>query len=161
MLEGVTIMTWAFIISFLLAVFKIAVTCIPSDGVDWIINKFSLHQKLDSKDVTVTFKGTYLEETEKARFTADFNEAMFLEKYFIFPGNEELFLNPETDVIPFVINVVKGNKNVKIFVFSYEDRVDVVKQIKKKVVSYSLRSENLQNISLSPKVSNAGIILRN
>ena len=147
-------MTLALIISFLLAVLKIAVTCIPSDGVDWILNKFSLHQKLSIENVTVTYKDKQLNEAEKAKLTEYFNEAMFLKKYFIFPGNEELFLYPESGVTPLVINEVKGKKNIMIYVYSYNDRIDVVKQSKKKVIAYSLRSDNLQQMNQSHKVLN-------
>ncbi|PLT32794.1 YfmQ family protein [Bacillus sp. V5-8f] len=119
----------------------------PSAVVAWILSKFALHPKLNSKDVTITFNGKQLEEEQKVRFTDYFNEATFLQKYYIFPGNEKLFLHPETNVIPFVINVKRSNNDVNIFVYSYDDHVDVVKQSKKKVVSYSLRSDALQKTS--------------
>ncbi len=40
-------------------------------------------------------------------------------------------------------NVVK--KDFTFYIYSHEEHVDVVKQYKKKVVAYSLRSKNLQN----------------
>ncbi|MGE8000431.1 YfmQ family protein [Lysinibacillus sp. NPDC093190] len=121
----------------------------PSIAVAWGVSKFELHKKLDAKDVTVTFNGTNLEEEEKNRFTDYFNKASFLKKYYIFPGNEKLFLQPETNVTPFVINVKRGKKeDVNFFVFSYDNHVDVVKKCKEKVVSYSISSEYLQNFSI-------------
>ena len=39
-------------------------------------------------------------------------------------------------------NVVK---DFTFYIYSHEEHVDVVKQYKKKVVAYSLRSKNLQN----------------
>ncbi|RFU60454.1 YfmQ family protein [Peribacillus glennii] len=144
-------MTWIVAIS-------IAIGCIikfsmnpPSAVVAWISSKFALHAQLNSKDITVSYNGTHLEEEEKIRFTDYFNEAIFLKKYYIFPGNEKLFLHPETNVIPYVIKVKGRKKDVDIFVYSYDDHVDVVKQCKKKVVSYSLRSDYLQTITISTK----------
>ncbi|KMY51602.1 YfmQ family protein [Peribacillus loiseleuriae] len=123
----------------------------PSAMVGWVIGKFELHPKLESKEVTVTFNGKHLTEEEKVRFTDYFNEANFLKKYYIFPGNEKLFLHPETNVTPFVINLKRGKKDVNFFVYSYDDHVDVVKQYKKKVVSYSLSSDYLQKVTMSTK----------
>jgi len=108
----------------------------PSIAVAWGVSKFELHKKLVSKDVSVTFNGKDLEEEDKNRFTDYFNKASFLKKHYIFPGNEKLFLQPETNVTPFVMNVKKGKKDVNFFVFSYDNHVDVVKKYKKKDVSY-------------------------
>ena len=121
----------------------------PSAVVGWITSKFALHPKLDSKDITVTFNGKHLEEEEKIRFTDYFNEALFLERYNIFQGYEKLFLHSETNVTPFVINVKSRKKEMNFFVYSYDDHVDVVKQRKKKVDSYSLSSEYLQKFTIS------------
>lgn len=137
----------AFIVSFLLAAIKIILTCMPSDLVDWILSKFALHPTLESKDVKVTYNGKHLEPEEKIKFTDSFNEATFLKKYYIFPGNEPLFLNPETDVSPIVIDMKRGKKTITLSVFCYADHVDVVKQYKNKVVAYSLRSDFLQTLS--------------
>nr|WP_263326289.1 YfmQ family protein [Neobacillus sp. Marseille-Q6967] len=143
-------MTWT-VITLAIGIIIKFVMSPPSAVVEWVISRFALHPKLNSKDVTVTFNGKLLEEEEKITFTNYFNEATFLKKYYIFPGNEKLFLFPETNVTPFVINVKKGKKDVKIFVYSYDDHVDVVKQCKKKVVSYSLGSDNLQKFTISTK----------
>lgn len=121
----------------------------PSAAVAWVLSKFELHKKLDSKDVTVTFNGKDLEEEDKIIFIDYFNKAIFLKKYYIFPGNEKLFLQPETNVLPFVINVKRGNQDVNFFIFNYDNHVDVVKKYKEKVISYSLSSEYLQNYTIS------------
>ncbi|MGE7692641.1 YfmQ family protein [Lysinibacillus sp. NPDC094177] len=126
----------------------------PSIAVAWGVSKFELHKKLDSKDVTVTFNGNNLEEEEKNRFTDYFNEASFLKKHYIFPGNEKLFLQPETNVTPFVITVKRGKKDVNFFVFSYDNHVDVVKKCKEKIISYSLSSEYLQKFTISTTNAN-------
>jgi len=120
----------------------------PSIAVAWVVNKFELHKELDSKDVTVTFNGKNLEDGEKIRFIDFFNKAIFLKKYYIFPGNEVLFLRPETNVTPFVITLKSGKKDVDFFIFPYDNHVDVVKKRKEKVISYSLSSENLQRFTI-------------
>ncbi|MDI2588699.1 YfmQ family protein [Psychrobacillus sp. NEAU-3TGS] len=125
----------------------------PSAVVGWVVSKFELHPKLDSKDVTVTFNGKELEEIEKNIFTDYFNEALFLERKQIFPGNEENFLNPETDVIPFVINVKSKNKEMNFFIYSDEDQFDVIKQWKKKVAYYTLSSESLKKFAISNSIN--------
>ncbi|MFJ6208465.1 YfmQ family protein [Lysinibacillus sp. NPDC092081] len=126
----------------------------PSAAVAWGLSKIELHKKLDAKDVTVTFNGKNLDEEEKNRFTDNFNKASFLKKYYIFPGNEKLFLQPETNVTPYVINVKRGKKDVNFFVFSYDNHVDVVKKCKEKVISYSISSEYLQKFTISTTTAN-------
>ncbi|WP_432702711.1 YfmQ family protein [Lysinibacillus sphaericus] len=121
----------------------------PSIVVGWTVSKFELHKKLDAKDVTVTYNGKKLEEEEKSRFTNYFNEASFLKKHYIFPGNEKLFLEPESNVTPFVINLKKGKKDIHFFVFNYDNHVDIVKKYKENIVSYSVSSDCLQNFSTS------------
>ena len=143
-------MTWVWAIAIVFFILKLLMSP-PSVLVAWVLSKFELHPKLDSKDVTVTFNGKHLEEEEKNRFTEYFNEANFLKKHYIFPGNEKSFLSPETNITPFVINVKKGKKDVNFFVYSSDNNVDVVKQYKEKVASYSLNSDNLQKFTLSTK----------
>ncbi|MDM5349777.1 YfmQ family protein [Lysinibacillus sphaericus] len=120
----------------------------PSIAVAWLVNKFELHKELDSKEVTISFKGKNLEEREKIRFIDFFNKAIFLKKYYIFPGNEKLFLQPETNVTPFIINLKSGKKDVNFLIFPYDNHVDVVRKCKEKVISYSLSSESLQNFTI-------------
>ena len=144
-------MIWMTIVSIVIGTILIFITSPTSALVEWVLSKFTLHPKLDSKDVIVTFNGKHLEEEEKIRFNNYFNEAQFLERNHIFPGNENLFLHPETNVIPFVIKVKKRKKEMNFFIYSYDDHVDVVKQWKKKVVSFSIRSEHLQNFTISNK----------
>lgn len=146
-------MTWMTILLIVIgAIFKFLMSP-PSALVGWVLSKFALHPKLDSKDITVTFNGTQLEEEEKIRFNEYFNEAQFLERHHIFPGNEKFFLNPDTNIIPFVINVKSRKKEMNFFVYSDDDTIDVVKQWKKKVASYSLSSEYLQKFAISNNIS--------
>ncbi|USK57447.1 YfmQ family protein [Cytobacillus solani] len=82
-------------------------------------------------------------------FTDYFNKASFLERNDIFPGDEKLFLRPETNIIPFIINVKNSKRDMNFFVYCEDDQIFVVKQWKKKVASYNLRSDNLQNSTTS------------
>ncbi|WP_284035510.1 YfmQ family protein [Neobacillus sp. 114] len=145
-------MTWTAAVIIVIGVtFKLLMSP-PSAVVGWVVSKFALHPQLDSKNITITFNGKYLEEVEKISLINYFNEANFLKKYPIFPGNEKLFLHPETNVIPFIINVKRKKKEVNLFLYCYNDRVDVVKQWKKKVASYSLSSEHLQKLTISNSI---------
>ncbi|MDM5334004.1 YfmQ family protein [Ureibacillus composti] len=142
-------MTWTAALVLLGGILLKLLTSPPSAVVGWVVNKFALHPKIDSNDITITYNGKKLPEEEKVRFAEYFNTALFLERYHIFPGNEELFLHPETNVIPFVITVQKRNKEVIFSVYNYDDHVDIVKQRKKKVASYKLTSEELQKFTPS------------
>lgn len=140
-------MTWTVVITIVIGIILKMIMSPPSAVVEWIVSKFALHPKLDSTEVTVSYDGKLLDGEEKIKITDDFNNASFLKQYDIFQGNEKLFLHPETNVKPIVINVNRGTKNTQIFVFCYDDYVDVVKQYKKKVVSYRLSSVHLQNFA--------------
>ena len=142
-------MTWTTIGIVLIGVILKFLMSPPSALVGWVLTKFALHPKLDSKDVTITYNGTPLAEEEKIRYINYFNKANFLETHTIFPGNEKAFLNPVTHVTPFVINVKSSKKEINFFVYNDNDNIDVVKQWNKKVASYSLRSEHLQKFTSS------------
>ncbi|MGW8263803.1 YfmQ family protein, partial [Bacillus sp. LR--39] len=92
----------------------------------------------------VTFGGKRLEGSDKSRFIQNFNEAVFMERYYIYPGDEPLYVNPKNAGTPFVIETTKGKNAVKLFVYRYDDHIDVVKQYKKKTAAYCLRSDSLQ-----------------
>lgn len=142
-------MTWAVISIILLSIVKILMTCLPTGPVEWLIRKFEIHSKLSEPNVTVTIDGKLLKGIDKIQVIHSFNEATFLKQHYIFPGTEELYLHPENSETPLVIDTKRGKKDVRLFVFSYIDRIDVVKQYKKKVVAYSLLSDHLQKGSLA------------
>lgn len=137
-------MTWSLIIIIILiSIFILVITCLPTGVVEWILSKFELHSKLESENVTVSINGNSIEGNQKTQIIDSFNEATFLEKYSIQPGTEELYLNPEDSGSPVIIDAKEGKRDVKIFLFHYRNHVNVVKQYKTKVVSYSLLSEDL------------------
>lgn len=140
-------MTWTALT--IVGVIALILTSPTSDFCGWFIDKFALHPKLDSKVVTVTFNANKLEGNKKNRFIDHFNEAVFLKRFDIFAGNEKFFLEPETNVIPVVINFKNRKKEVNFFLYIDDKDIMVVKQRKKKVDCYSLDSENLQNFIIT------------
>lgn len=145
-------MTWAVLVPIILvSLLKIVVTCMPTGTVNWLIRKFETHSRLDVKEVTVTIGDNRLEDEEKLQIINQFNEGIFIKKHYIHPGNEQLFLQPEISGIPIVIDFLQGDETV--FVYSYNDRIDVVKQRRNKVIAYSLISDSLQSSSLAIRAS--------
>ncbi|MED3787154.1 YfmQ family protein [Peribacillus frigoritolerans] len=136
------------IVTIILSLLKILVSCLPTDAVNWIISKFKIHSEISGGNAIVTFDGKRLEGEEKTQVINYFNSARFLKENHIFPGNEELFLHPENSGTPLVIDTKRGKKDVRLFVYIYSDRVDVVKRYKKKLISYSLFSDSLQERSM-------------
>ncbi|MFE4142217.1 YfmQ family protein [Peribacillus sp. YIM B13472] len=136
------------ILTIILSLLKILVSCLPTDAVNWIIGKFKIHSEISDENAIVTFDGKRLEGEEKIQIINYFNNARFLKKNHIFPGNEQLFLHPENSGTPLVIDTKRSKKDVRLFVYIYNDHVDVVKQYKKKVISYSLLSDSLQERSV-------------
>ncbi|MBC6976083.1 hypothetical protein H9I32_28080 [Bacillus sp. Xin] len=128
--------TWFVVMLVIFGAFKIIVASIPTSVVESLISRFELHPKLNAGDVTVTIDGKRLEDEEKIQVIDQFNEAIFLEKYY-FP--------PQNSGTPVVIHMKKGKNDVSYSMYSYDDHIDVVKQYKKKVVAYSLRSKDLQD----------------
>ncbi|MBD8135909.1 hypothetical protein IFR10_10180 [Bacillus sp. CFBP 13597] len=142
-------MTWpVLILTIILSLLKLLVTCLPTDAVNWIMNKFKIHSEISDADAIVTFDGKRLEGEDKVQVLHYFNEAKFLKKNHIFPGNEKLFLHPENSGTPIIMDVKRGKNDVRLYVYMYNDHVDVVKQYKNKVVAYSLLSESLQECSM-------------
>ena len=143
-------MTWIIVLLIVVvSALKLLITTMPTPVVKWFLGKFELHSKLDSPHVSITRVGKTLEGEEKKKFIANFNEATFLEKYYVHSGNERYFSHPENAKSPYVIDAKMGKNNVKLSVYTYKDRVDVVKQYKKKIEAYSLLSDSLQREAMS------------
>lgn len=142
-------MMWTIVSIIVISLIKILMTCLPTGTVEWLMRKFDVHSKLNVQEVTVTLDGKEINGEEKEKIINNFNEAIFIEKQYIFPGTEEHYLQPENSKTPLVIESKSGGKHpVKLLVFQYDDHVDVVKQYKKKVAAYSLNSKDLQKWSL-------------
>jgi len=120
-----------------ISLIKILATCLPTGPVEWLMRKFATHSKLTADTATVTFAGQTLEGADKAQVIAEFNEAIFIKKHYIFPGTEDSFLHPDSSEPPLVIDTNSGKKKLRLYVYRYEDRAEVVKQFEKKVVAYA------------------------
>ena len=142
-------MTWAIVMLILMSLVKIVLTCLPTGVIEWLLSKFEVHAKLSDENASLSLDGKRLKGAEKQKVIDQFNEAIFLEKYYIYPGDEERYLHPENGGTPLMIDTKKGKKDVKLFVYRYDDHIDVVKQYKKKVIAYRVLSESLQKESLS------------
>ncbi|KOS28740.1 hypothetical protein ADK17_10090 [Bacillus anthracis] len=128
--------TWFIVMLFVFGAFKLLVSSLPTSVVESIISRFELHPQLDEANASVSIDGNNVEGEMKFQVIHDFNEGLFLDRYY-FP--------PHGEGTPFVIDAKRGNKDFSFSLYSYEEHVDVVKQYKKKVVAYRLRSKSLQN----------------
>ncbi|KFN04266.1 hypothetical protein D0U04_03515 [Bacillus clarus] len=131
--------TWFIVMLVIFGSFKIVVSSLPNSTIESIISRFETHPQLIEENVTVTINGKHLEGDTKSKIINDFNEGLFLDRYYAPPQNSG---------IPLIIDAKHGKKDFKFFIYSHEEHVDVVKQYKKKVVAYSLRSKNLQNSNM-------------
>lgn len=74
-------MTWpVLILTIILSLLKLLVTCLPTDAVNWIMSKFKIHSEISDADAIVTFDGKRLEGEDKVQVLHYFNEAKFLKK---------------------------------------------------------------------------------
>lgn len=141
--------TTAIVLTIIASIIKLLVSCLPTDAVNWILKKFDLHFEINHADTSLTMDGKSLEGEDKLQVINHFNKAKFLKKKHIFPGNEHLFLHPEGSETSFVFDTKQGKKAIRLHVFIYNDRIDVVKQYKKKLAAYSLFSDSLQKRSIT------------
>ncbi|MFK4424480.1 YfmQ family protein [Bacillus sp. RC51] len=132
--------TWFIVTLFIFGALKVLVSSMPTSVVESIISRFELHQKLDEENTTVTVDGESIEGEMKLQIIHEFNEALFLDKHY-FP--------PQGNGTPIVMETKKGKREIRFSIYSYEEHVDVVKQYKKKVVAYRLRSKSLQSRSVA------------
>lgn len=134
----------ALVLTILLGTVKILLTCLPTGAVNKLIDRFEMHGKLNGDKAAVFKANKEMEGQEKRTFIEQFNASTVLKKYYVFPGNEPLFLNRKDSGEPIRIETTRGRKKQTIFVFPYQSHVDVVRQSKKEVIAYSVRSKTLQ-----------------
>ncbi|KOS29428.1 hypothetical protein ADK18_08545 [Bacillus anthracis] len=128
--------TWFIVTLVIFGALKVLVSSMPNTVIESIISKYETHQKLEEENTTITINGKNIEGEKKPKIIHEFNEALFLDKHYAPPHKEGT---------PIIIHTKKGKKEIKFYIYSHEEHVDVIKQYKKKVVAYSLRSKNLQN----------------
>ncbi|UYX50536.1 YfmQ family protein [Bacillus thuringiensis] len=134
-MEMIKVTTWFIVTLFIFGSLKVLVSSMPTSVVESIISRFELHQKLEEENTSISIDGKNIEGEMKLQVINEFNEALFLDKHY-FP--------PQGEGTPIVIDTKKGNKEIRFSLYSYEEHVDVIKQYKKKVVAYRLRSKSLQ-----------------
>ena len=138
-------MTWVVILSIVVvSALKILITCLPTPVVKWLVSKFEVHTSIDL-DAKVTVGGKEIVGKVKEELIDNFNKGTFLKKYYIHPGSEQYLLHPEGGGTPIVIHTKMGKNDVELKLYKYNDRVDVVKQYQKKIIAYSIHSDELQN----------------
>ncbi|PER23438.1 hypothetical protein CN476_16935 [Bacillus cereus] len=134
----IKVTTWFIVTLFIFGALKVLVSSMPTSVVESIISRFELHQKLDEEHTTVSLDGKNIEGEKKTQVIHEFNEALFLDKHY-FP--------PRGEGIPIIIETKKGKRTITLSIYSYEEHVDVIKQYKKNVVAYRLRSKSLQTVA--------------
>ncbi|QJX79996.1 YfmQ family protein [Priestia megaterium] len=141
-------MTWVVILSIVVvSALKILITCLPTPVVKWLVGKFEIHKSINM-DAKVTIGDKEIKGAPKEELIANFNKGTFLKKYYIHPGSEHYFLYPEGEKTPIKISIQTGGKKVMMWLHQYSDRIDVVKQYPKKIIAYSIHSNELQSGAL-------------
>ncbi|MGH0675617.1 YfmQ family protein [Bacillus luti] len=130
--------TWFIVTLFIFGALKVLVSSMPTSVVESIISRFELHQKLDEESTIISLDGKNIEGEMKNQVINDFNEALFLDKHY-FP--------PHGEGTPIIIETKKGKRTITLSIYSYEEHIDVIKQYKKNVVAYRLRSKSLQTLA--------------
>jgi len=127
---------------------KLLVTSLPSGVVERLFSRYAVHAKVTSDQTTMTFQGRPLDDQQTSQIIQHFNDAIFIERYYIYPGDEERFLHPQEGPAPLTMQTKLGKHDVTLYLYHYDDHVDVVRQFthkpKKKLTAYRLRSEPLQ-----------------
>lgn len=131
---------WWLVVTFVVHAILVFFMSPPEVVATWILEKFEVHSKLGDSTANVTFSDKCLEGEDKLRFIDNFNQAIFIERYYQ--------TIPKYSGTPVVINTKRGKVDFKLFVFIYRDHVDVFKQGKKKVIAYRLISRSLQEHSI-------------
>lgn len=142
-------MFWTILFLILISLLKVLPTVLPLAAVEWIMSKFETHSKLGGHDVTIIIDEKKLVDKEKQIFIQSFNEAIFMEKYYIYPGTEQSFLPPKKKGVPIVIDAKLSKNDMRLYLYHEKSSIDVVKQFKKKIVAYNIHSEKLQEYFVS------------
>lgn len=142
-------MVWTILFLILISLVKVLPTVLPLGTVEWLMNKFATHAKLDVQEVSVTIDGYSLNHEEIVVFIKYFNEAIFMEKYYIYPGTEPTFLPPKKNGKHIIIYAKMGNNDVRLYLYNERNSIDVVKQFNKKVIAYNIHSDKLQEYFIS------------
>ncbi|PRR93077.1 MULTISPECIES: YfmQ family protein [unclassified Bacillus (in: firmicutes)] len=141
-------MVWIVTSLVVFSLLKLLVTSLPSGVVERLFSRYAVHAKVTSDQTTIMFEDRPLDDQQTSEIIQHFNDAIFIERYYIYPGDEERFLHPQEGSAPLTMQTKLGKHDVTLYLYHYDDHVDVVRQFthkpKKKLTAYRLRSEPLQ-----------------
>lgn len=141
-------MVWIVTSLVVFSLLKLLVTSLPSGVVERLFSRYAVHAKITSDQTTIMFEDRPLDDQQTSEIIQHFNDAIFIERYYIYPGDEERFLHPQEGPAPLTMQTKLGKHDVTLYLYHYDDHVDVVRQFthkpKKKLTAYRLRSEPLQ-----------------
>lgn len=141
-------MVWIVTSLVVFSLLKLLVTSPPSGVVERLFSRYAVHAKVTSDQTTIMFEDRPLNDQQTSEIIQHFNDAIFIERYYIYPGDEERFLHPQEGPAPLTMQTKLGKHDVTLYLYHYDDHVDVVRQFthkpKKKLMAYRLRSEPLQ-----------------
>lgn len=141
-------MVWIVTSLVVFSLLKLLVTSLPSGVVERLFSRYAVHAKITSDQTTIMFQDRPLDDQQTSEIIQHFNDAIFIERYYIYPGDEERFLHPQEGPAPLTMQTKLGKHDVTLYLYHYDDHVDVVRQFthksKKKLTAYRLRSEPLQ-----------------
>nr|WP_233230730.1 YfmQ family protein [Bacillus pumilus] len=142
------ILVWIVTSLVVFSLLKLLVTSLPSGVVERLFSRYAVHAKITSDQTTIMFQDRPLDDQQTSEIIQHFNDAIFIERYYIYPGDEERFLHPQEGPAPLTMQTKLGKHDVTLYLYHYDDHVDVVRQFthkpKKKLTAYRLRSEPLQ-----------------
>nr|MDH3177265.1 YfmQ family protein [Bacillus pumilus] len=142
------ILVWIVTSLVVFSLLKLLVTSLPSGVVERLFSRYAVHAKVTSDHTTIMFEDRPLDDQQASEIIQHFNDAIFIERYYIYPGDEERFLRPQEGPAPLTMKTKLGKHDVTLYLYHYDDHVDVVRQFthkpKKKLTAYRLRSEPLQ-----------------
>ena len=141
-------MVWIVTSLVVFSLLKLLVTSLPSGVVERLFSRYAVQANVTSDPPTIMFEDRPLDDQQASDIIQHFNDAIFIERYYIYPGDEERFLHPQEGPAPLTMQTKLGKHDVTLYLYHYDDHVDVVRQFthkpKKKLTAYRLRSEPLQ-----------------
>lgn len=105
------------------------------------IKKFAIHQEINEKEITLVYDSQLIEGQVKEKVVTMYNEASFLKRIHIYPGNEDLFMPHNQKTVPYHICYSKGKKKIQLYLYIEEKYLTVVKQTKRKLIAYQMSAK--------------------
>ncbi|MEA1853975.1 YfmQ family protein [Cytobacillus sp. FSL W7-1323] len=134
-------MTWTMGFVLILGILIKMITSPPSAAVAWVLKKFAIHQEINEKEITLVYDSQLIEGQVKEKVVTMYNEASFLKRIHIYPGNEDLFMPHNQKTVPYHICYSKGKKKIQLYLYIEEKYLTVVKQTKRKLIAYQMSAK--------------------